>query len=662
MKQIKDYPLCFTPSMKLCFILREDFYPTHLKNKSILAKQKYFAMWWVAHAANEYPQHFVLTEDLKAFASEVINIRFKYPINRFMDFILQSRQDLRDLYSTENEKETEKFIAWYYIYGLKEYNLISLLSEQEINRLAAPYSDNNQDIEENSGFYISHLMHLIWSQREDLKSITSLQTQEEINWFIKWFYIQGCKELDLFRYIDKQTLKKLTQAVTNTEQSPNHPISYLMYIYHSYDPHINKKYDLNNPQHRTEFYVWFTKKGAKDNSLDKFLDSPETSLKSTDKVSQTNAGKPKKKGRFGINLVGYATGDLGIGEDVRMMVKSLKNTDVPFCVINHKPSDKISQSDKSILQYVTKKPIFGITILCMTGLETINLWLKQPKLFEGQHVIGYWPWELPQWPTAWEPAYHVVNEIWASSKYTQNAYSKAPVPVEYMPMAVSIDRLMKQFTRGYFNLPENRFLFLFAFDFMSYPDRKNPYACIKAFTKAFPQGNEKTNLVLKISNLDKSDKHWRKIKKLCQQDPRIIIIKQTFSREEILGLFDVCNAYVSLHCSEGFGRTLAEALLLGKPVIATNFSGNADFISEKNAYPVSYKLKEIKEGEYPGCYGQSWAKVNIKDAALQFSKVYRDAGTLSKSKFKLPKKYNAKVCGSKYSSHLKDIWKKIANE
>jgi len=73
------------------------------------------------------------------------------------------------------------------------------------------------------------------------------------------------------------------------------------------------------------------------------------------------------------------------------------------------------------------------------------------------------------------------------------------------------------------------------------------------------------------------------------------IIKDTFPRTDFLKLINTCDALLSLHRSEGFGFHLAEAMAMGKNVVATNWSRNVDFMDETNAYPVNYRLVELKE-------------------------------------------------------------------
>ena len=85
-----------------------------------------------------------------------------------------------------------------------------------------------------------------------------------------------------------------------------------------------------------------------------------------------------------------------------------------------------------------------------------------------------------------------------------------------------------------------------------------------------------------------------------------------------------CDCFVSLHRSEGFGRGMAEAMYLGKPVIGTGYSGNLDFMNEENACLVRYKLKDVEEGQYPYGEGQVWAEPDMDHAMYLMQKLLAD--------------------------------------
>ena len=176
-------------------------------------------------------------------------------------------------------------------------------------------------------------------------------------------------------------------------------------------------------------------------------------------------------------------------------------------------------------------------------------------------------------------------------------------------------------TRSHFALPEDRFLFYFGFDFRSFVARKNPEAAIAAFQAAFPPGDDGVGLVIKtLGGADKPDA-LAALNARVATDPRIVLRDQEYAGAEHATLVQRCDCYVSLHRSEGFGRGPAEAMLLGKPVIATAYSGNMDFMTAENSLLVDYRLMPVRPGEYPGWEGQEWADPDIEQAARHMQAV-----------------------------------------
>lgn len=319
---------------------------------------------------------------------------------------------------------------------------------------------------------------------------------------------------------------------------------------------------------------------------------------------------------FGVNLYGYARGELGIGEDVRMLALSLEKAGVPFCVINIQLGENVSQKDSSIEHWIVTEPLYQINVFCMTGIEMSRYILSLgTSVLHHRYNIGLWPWELPQWPTPWEHCWDLVDEIWGISSYTASAYANAPVPVTKIDLPVVVDKVAN-FDRSYWKLPSDAYLFVFAFDMNSKLTRKNPLAVIKAFKQAFPRKNkDNVGLVLKISHVNKYNIEWIWLKNVIAKDPRIILIEEEFRRAEILSLYQNCDCYLSLHRSEGFGRGIAEAQLLGLSVIVTGYSGNMDFCSSPPTHCVNYSIKPLKANEYFYGDGQHWAEPDLDHAA-----------------------------------------------
>ncbi len=121
------------------------------------------------------------------------------------------------------------------------------------------------------------------------------------------------------------------------------------------------------------------------------------------------------------------------------------------------------------------------------------------------------------------------------------------------------------------------------------------------------------------------DTRWSGIADVAARDPRIQLINETKNREDLIALFRSCDALVSLHRAEGFGRTIAEAMLLGKPTIATAWSGNLDFCTPETCALVNGKLIPIGPNEYPWGEGLYWCDPHIDEAAAAMNRILSDA-------------------------------------
>ena len=183
-----------------------------------------------------------------------------------------------------------------------------------------------------------------------------------------------------------------------------------------------------------------------------------------------------------------------------------------------------------------------------------------------------------------------------------------------MPMAVDLPRTDPQ-PRARFALRDGVFQFLLVFDWQSWPARKNPAGAIEAFRIAFPRGSEPVGLAIKMIGLEPWNSDFRAFKALADTDRRITLLAGTLDRQTLAALYRSCDAYVSLHRAEGFGRTIAEAMLTGKPVVATNWSGNTDFFDATTGCPVEFTLRPVESGEYPYADGQVWAEPDLGSAA-----------------------------------------------
>lgn len=242
-------------------------------------------------------------------------------------------------------------------------------------------------------------------------------------------------------------------------------------------------------------------------------------------------------------------------------------------------------------------------------------------LAPNKYNISLWFWELPKFPPEWEFAFEFFDEIWAASKYTAESIATvSPVPVVTIPLCLELPNV--SLTRDDLNLPKDQFIFLFIFDFGSSFQRKNPFAAIQAFKQAFGHIDRDVTLVIKFANAHHYPQHREELNNLVADLPNVILIEGHIPKAEVYGLIANCDCYVSLHRAEGFGLTMAEAMYYGKPVIATAYSSNLDFMNVGNSFLVSYDLIETTEdyGAYPK--GSIWADADVDHAAYLMRYVY----------------------------------------
>jgi glycosyltransferase involved in cell wall biosynthesis len=184
-------------------------------------------------------------------------------------------------------------------------------------------------------------------------------------------------------------------------------------------------------------------------------------------------------------------------------------------------------------------------------------------------------------------------------------------------MPFSLDAVVpSQKTRANLGLPDKAFIFLFTFDYLSHAARKNPQAVIDSFQQAFG-ASEEVLLVIKTVNSDQIRGGVANLKNRIGQSSNIVFLDEYFQYKDLLRLIQLANCYVSLHRSEGLGLGLAEAMKLGTLVIATNYSGNTDFMSAEDALLVDYTLIPVQNGDYPYSKGNVWAEPYQSDAIEQ---------------------------------------------
>jgi glycosyltransferase involved in cell wall biosynthesis len=325
----------------------------------------------------------------------------------------------------------------------------------------------------------------------------------------------------------------------------------------------------------------------------------------------------------GFNLVGYSRGQLGLGEDLRAYAALLKSKHIPFSIfhIGHPSDDPVIHTVKEESDAL----LFSHSLFFMNMIELkklFDIYSEEDKSFGYRIAIP--PWELPKAPQAWLQDFSRVDEVWAMSDFVLRAYEDvvpnvtkaSPVVLRPIAQVNPVKRQLRPFT------------FLYIFDAGSYLQRKNPLAVLQAFLQAFHQGRENVRLILKTTRKLSEYNLGKQLIHLAHTDSRVHLITNLATENQINDLWNQCDCYVSLHRSEGFGRTIAEAVSRRIPVITTNWSGNMDITGEDYPLGVDYSLIDIQDDEYPYGEGQQWADPVISDAVAKIRWVYDNYETI----------------------------------
>lgn len=572
--------------------------------------REWFEWWLLLNGAKEYralaEANLSMPSELLEQPAENAHPDVQPPLTRFMERVLQMRPDLQDAFDIRTAEGQRSYLWWFFIHGAGELGLARFFTADQRRFL----NEADPRLPQDTILPIVRVMAELWSRRPDLQKLFPLGTKSGRTGFLFWFYATGIAETGLLEVIDEVEARSLLATPSSTD-----PVPRIVTLLWSGDTIVRQQFpDATNP----EFRAWT--RGPGQDRFPVLRRLAEVMRPPKPIIRRAPINLP-----FGVNLIGYARGQFGIGEDVRMAALAMQAAGIPFAVHNIEPGREVCQGDDSLSALITDKLPYAINMFCTTGFETARLAaMEGSRLFDGRRSIGYWPWELPMWPKEWWHAYNLIDEVWASSRYTYQAYvDSSPKPVRHMPMAVTVEATAGM-TRRDFGLPDGRFLFTFSFDMLSSVARKNPDACINAFRRAFPRGDEPVGLVVKVMRASPENALWQGLVEDARLDARIVIISETLSRPAVLDLYRACDAFVSLHRAEGFGRGIAEAMMLGKPVIVTGYSGNMDFTVSGTAALVDHRLRPVAADEYPFGTGLLWAEPDVEHAAWWMRRLVED--------------------------------------
>ena len=522
---------------------------------------------------------------------------------------------------------------------------------------------------------ITPIQWMIFNQREDLKSAFPKATGEDAPKFWVWWIEHGFKEygfdspfdrfddnlsvadivgffdsINVYGYLNQCHLENIYESLHVKFSKNNESLTPFMVLLWKARGDLNRQFEDVYFTSQKDYIKWWNEHGSTCytgvyNATDDNATITAENIKTPLKVDKS------------VAIIGHATGVLGLGEDARLISKSLElvgapnelyssNSNASFSkeesVNNVKPLDDYEKG-----YYVNLFPIPAndiVDILIRFGLE---------PFYGAKYNICVAQWELEYFPKEYEVIKYLMDRVCSISTFSADAIGRTlneNVSVIPLPFNTDIQPISSLNKRS-------PYTFYFAFDGNSFISRKNPLSVVTSFQNAFTN-NENVALVIKVMNSTCGDL-WNECLRKASIDKRITIIDKMLSKQDYMTLVENTDCVVSLHRSEGFGRIIAESMLLEKPVIVSNYSGNTDYNSDENAFLVQGQMVPLFEGDYHLYQGNNWFEPNVTDASEKMKFVYNNQ-EIAKEKAKLGrevilKNYNFSTCGNKIRNVIDEI-------
>jgi len=354
----------------------------------------------------------------------------------------------------------------------------------------------------------------------------------------------------------------------------------------------------------------------------------------------------------GVNLVGYLDSEMGVGEVARQMISALAAADIPRAAISIPSSSRRRHDFRADAIGEARYPV---NLLCANADVIVDLAAELGWLIHGRYSIGLWWWEVEAFPRRFAPAFGYLDEVWVGTEHIRAAVAAAsPIPVKKVTIPVAPVEPSGA-DRQSLNLPDG-FLFLFAFDYLSDFERKNPCAVIEAFAAAFEPGSGAA-LVIKSINADRDSRARERLEAAAARHPDVTVIDGYLDAADKNAMIAAADCVVSLHRSEGFGLILAEAMYFGVPTIATRYSGNLEFMTDRNSYLVDCDVGPIAESQV---YSGRWAEPDTRSAAAIMRQVFenpeaaRERGRLGAADIR--EHHSPRAAARVVDEHLRELW------
>jgi glycosyltransferase involved in cell wall biosynthesis len=396
-------------------------------------------------------------------------------------------------------------------------------------------------------------------------------------------------------------------------------------------------------------FVWWLNRYAR-------VEGPIASVIELPSLLPTPASAPAA---HGVNVAGYLNAESGLAVSARRIIAALTAVQVPVSEVAYRRT--MSRQEVSP-KGATDAP-FDVNVVCITA-EQFPLFHADmgQEFFAGRYTIGYWFWELETFPADQLGALDLVDEVWVATTHIRDAVAPLTTrPVLHMPIPLPEPRPSAR-DRTSFGLSDD-YLFLFAFDFHSVMERKHPLAAASAFRAAFPEPGG-ARLVLKSINGDRWPEQAELVRCAVADRPDITLMEEYLSEADQAALMASADCYVSLHRAEGLGLGIADAMALGKPVIATRYSGNLDFMDDDNSFLVPFTYTTVPPGTPAYPTGARWADPDLAEAARLMRTLVEDperGRTVgARARLTVLGRWSTEEMGARMRDRLQEVWTRRA--
>lgn len=278
------------------------------------------------------------------------------------------------------------------------------------------------------------------------------------------------------------------------------------------------------------------------------------------------------------------------------------------------PVDEPAHSDSYIVNMVRAREF---------GKAAVQVVYAQGDVFQrntGKFKVGYTMLEVDGLPAEWVRQANLMDEVWVPSTFNERTFrdSGVRVPIRVMPLGVDTAYFSPRIRSV---KPEEGFTFLSVFE---WGERKAPEVLLRAFSDEFSAG-EPVRLICKANNFDPSFTIRDEVAKLNLRPNggRIVIAENQILQQYELGvLYRSADCFVLPTRGEGWGMPILEAMACGLPVIATNWSSQADFMTESNSLRLEVESLVPAVAKCPYYDGFRWAQPSYEHLRALMRWVY----------------------------------------